>query len=345
LSGVVPVDFHNSAAVFSLWPYPDNLVQPCWFISFEPFSAHHFLLTLKTPVSSHDPLENTVFTVGDFLNLATDDLQHAGISRPSFEAQYLLQAVLNINKASLLLAIQKKFTPEQASLFRSMVARRLQGEPLQYIVGTVEFWSRRFRVTPDVLIPRQETEFVVEQALGLLKKHYSCTSDLKLLDMGTGSGVIADVLADELGCSILAVDISVQALAVAAGNIRNHDLQEKITLVCSDLFSAISQCQYFDCIVANPPYVAEQEKDELPSEVAEYEPGQALFAGLDGLECYRRLIPESISFLRSQGWLILEIGAFQEHEIEEMFRENNYRNIAIRPDYAGRPRFACGQKE
>lgn len=300
---------------------------------------------MKTPVSSHDPLENIVLTVGDFLNQATGDFQHTGICRPHFEAQYLLQAVLNINKASLLLAIQKKLTPEQASLFHSMVARRLQGEPLQYIVGNVEFWSRRFRVTSDVLIPRQETEFVLEQALDLLNKHYSRPSDLKLLDMGTGSGVIADVLADELGCSILAVDISAQALAVAAGNIRNHHLQDKVTLVCSDLFSAISQRQYFDCIVANPPYVAEQERDGLSPEVAEFEPGQALFAGQDGLECYRRLIPESIFSLHSHGWLILEIGAFQEREIEEMLRENKYRNVRIRLDYAGRPRFACGQKE
>ncbi len=276
---------------------------------------------------------------------ATHNLKHAGISRPNFEAQYLLQDVLCINKAALFLSLEKGMKARQFKQFAAMVNRRLGGEPLQYIVGSVEFWSKTFHLTPDVLIPRHETEFILEQVISLLAKQFPCPEKLRLLDMGTGSGVIADVLAGEIGCRVLAIDISAQALAVAAGNIAEHQLENRVDLVCSDLFAAISKTQKFDSIVANPPYVAVQEKENLADEVVQFEPDRALFAGDDGLDCYRRLIPESYAFLRPGGWLMLEIGACQGEDISVMLHDAGYLNITIRLDYSGRPRFACGRKQ
>ncbi len=291
------------------------------------------------------PTHEGELIIGNMLTSAIRKLECVEeIARPDFEAQYLLLAVLHINKAALFLSLENRMTARQAARFGTMVERRLLGEPLQYIVGSVEFWSRNFRLTPDVLIPRHETEFVLEQAIALLKGQYPCPETLRILDMGTGSGVIADVLAGELGCHVLACDISPSALAVAAGNISEHHLESQVTLVCSDLFAAISPTRKFDCIISNPPYVAEYEKGELAAEVAQFEPGRALFAGCDGLDCYRRLIPQSYTFLHAGGWLMLEIGACQGEDVALMLRNAGYRNIDIGLDYSGRARFACGRK-
>ena len=276
---------------------------------------------------------------------ATRRLEQVEISRPEFEAQYLLEAVLDVNRAALFLSLENRMENRQAKRFSSMVARRLQGEPLQYIVGQVEFWSGTFHLTPDVLIPRHETEFVLEQTIALLRGRFPSTETLQLLDMGVGSGVIADVLAKELGCHVVGVDISPAALAVAAANIRRHRLDSQVALVCSDLFAALSCSRQFDCIVANPPYVAECEKGELAAEVVRFEPEQALFGGYDGLDCYRRLIPDSLTFLHPGGWLVLEIGAGQGRAVAVMLRDAGYRDVIVRPDYSGRSRFACGRKE
>ena len=285
------------------------------------------------------------WTIGRALARATRHLEQAGIARPDFEARYLLEAVLEINRAALFLALDNKMEERDAKRFSTMIARRRHGEPLQYIVGQVEFWSRKFQLTPDVLIPRHETEFVLEQAIVLLKGRFPSPETLQVLDMGAGSGVIADVLAGELGCHVVGVDISPAALAVAADNIRRHRLEGRVALVCSDLFAALSSSRKFDCIVANPPYVAECEKGELADEVVRFEPEQALFGGHDGLDCYRRLIPESATFLHPGGWLILEIGAGQGQAIAAMLQHAGYRDIIVRPDYSGRSRFACGRKE
>ena len=297
------------------------------------------------PGSGNIPALEDELIIGRVLAQATRNFEQAEISRPDFEAQYLLLAVLHINKATLFLSLKNRMKARQAERFNTMVSRRLQGEPLQYIVGSVEFWSKNFHLTPDVLIPRHETEFVLEQTIALLKSQFPCPQKLRLLDMGTGSGVIADVLAGELGCHVLGVDISAPALAVAARNITEHQLEKRVALICSDLFAAISRTRKFDCIVANPPYIAEHEKEELADEIIQFEPGKALFAGDDGLDCYRRLIPESSAFLYPGGWLILEIGAYQGQAVSLMLRDAGYRSISIQLDYSGRSRFACGKKK
>ncbi len=282
-------------------------------------------------------------TVGELLAEAISVFQNTGCVRPRFEAEYLLQAALGLNKVTLFLSSKKIVAPEDIVCYQGMLDRRLACEPLQYIAGEVEFWSRNFLVTPDVLIPRQETEFVLEQVLFLAGQQPDVCR--RVLDMGTGSGIIAAVLADELSCQVIAVDSSPSALKVASTNINAHHLQTRVSFVCSDLFTAVSRSQQFDIIVSNPPYVAEAEKDNLHPEVTVYEPFSALFAGPDGLDCYRHLIPGSYEYLRPGGWLCLEIGAHQGPAIIKMLEGNGYLDVAILSDYAGQPRFAQGKKE
>lgn len=282
-------------------------------------------------------------TVGNVLADARDILEGAGFTDGMFQAQYLLGFILGMTRTQLFLHPEKKISPAANLEFRAMLERRLQHEPLQYIIGRVEFWSREFRVTPDVLIPRQETEFILEQILTAIRKHnFPCR---RALDMGTGSGVIADVLADELDCQVVAVDCSLTAIKVARANIEDHGLLDKITFVCSDLFAQLPQGEQFDLIVSNPPYVAESEMHTIQAEIIDYEPSSALFAGSDGLDCYRRLIPESVNYLRPGGWLCLEIGADQGPAVQKILCENGYQNVTVFPDYAGRPRLVTAVKQ
>jgi release factor glutamine methyltransferase len=285
---------------------------------------------------------SNAFTLHRILLEACGLLEKAGFSRGAFEAEYLLQALLGSTRAELFLHGDTIVDPVDVVNYQTMLRRRLKYEPLQYIVGEVEFWSREFQVSPAVLIPRQETEFVLEQILLLVRRQtFSCK---QILDMGTGSGVIADVLADELNCHVVAVDCSQAALDIAYANISRHHLLEKTTFICSDLFTAIHKGQHFDLIVSNPPYVAESEKKDLHPEVTLYEPATALFAGCDGLDCYQRLIPESFEYLRPGGWLCMEIGASQGGAISKMLHINGYQEVTILTDYADRPRLAFGKK-
>jgi len=279
----------------------------------------------------------------DSLVAAASLLAGGGVEAPRFEAEYLLLEVLEVSKTELFLHDERVLSSEKGLIYQEMIRRRLRQEPLQYIVGKTEFWSRDFRVTPEVLIPRQETEFVLEKILAHIRSHsLPCK---KILDMGTGSGVLADVLAGELPCQVLAVDCSPGALVVAQENISSHHLEDRVTFLCSDLFSGISRSAQFDLIVSNPPYVAEAERKDLHPQVLDYEPELALFAGSDGLNCYRRLVPQSFAYLRPGGWLCLEIGAGQGGAIGELLLSHGYQEISIFADYADRPRLAMGKKD
>ncbi len=264
----------------------------------------------------------------------------AGIDNGQFEAGYLLQEVLACNRAALFLRYEEVLLPAHAELFFVMISRRCRREPLQYITGRVEFWSLNFFVSPAVLIPRPETEFVLEQVLSFAGDHgINKNKKGRFLDMCTGSGVMAVVLAMELAGSLLGVDNSLAALSVAGVNIKKHCLQDRISLLCSNLFDSLAKDNSFDLIVANPPYISEQDRPSLQREVASFEPEQALFAGNDGLDCYRQLIPESIHYLCKGGLLCLETGVAQADAIVGILTAAGYGNIVVRSDYSGRPRF------
>jgi len=211
---------------------------------------------------------------------------------------------------------------------------RIQGKPTQYITGTQEFYGREFRVTPDVLIPRPETEHLVEAAKARIRHGE------RVIDIGTGSGAIAVTLALETGARAFANDVSAAAMAVARENALRLDAA--VTFALGALCEALA-ADSFDVIVSNPPYVPASDKANVQREVREFEPPVALFGGEDGLDIYRRLIPQAAHALRSGGWLMMEIGFAEWDAVRAMLA--GWRAVEMLPDLAGIPRVAIAQKE
>lgn len=230
--------------------------------------------------------------------------------------------------------------------FQRVVQRRLSREPLQYITGMREFWSMVFHVSPAVLVPRPETEFLLEHTLAICETYDY--HPRHILDMCTGSGVIAVVLAKELDAdTIIAVDQSVAALEVAVKNRDAFDLANRVQLVCSDLFSAIREDVLFDLIVSNPPYIADHDLVTLQPEVKSWEPHAALFSGKEGLDVITQLADVVHEHLCPDGWLFMEIGAEQKDKVEKMFSEHvsgAYEEVKVLDDWSGRPRVLQARK-
>jgi release factor glutamine methyltransferase len=264
----------------------------------------------------------------------------AGIEEAESDAALLLCFCLGLSRSELFLRDTLELTAEQLEECRALVTRRRAREPLHYITGTREFWSLDFVVSPAVLIPRPETEFLLELVLKTFSDQGS--QDGAVLDMCTGSGVIAVVMALELGAkNIIAVDRSKEALHVAAENIFRHGKVKEICLLCSDLFSAVSPQAQFACIVANPPYVPAGELESLQPEVRNWEPGTALAAGEKGLDVVEKLADQASEYLMPGGWLFLEIGADQKESVQSLFADHPsgaYGRVEIIHDWAGRPR-------
>lgn len=267
-------------------------------------------------------------------------LSLAGIEEAQSDAVQLLCFCLGLTRSQLFLHSTHEITDPQLERCSELISRRLAREPLQYITGTREFWSLDFLVSPAVLIPRPETEFLLEQVLRTLDQQgYKGGS---VLDMCTGSGVISVVLAQELAAQkIFAVDCSLDALSVAAANIAKHKKTTAVSLVCSDLFSAIRPRPCFELIVANPPYIAEIELAALQPEVQQWEPRSALAAGRQGLDVIKMLADQVPEYLIGGGWLFVEIGADQKDTVGALFTNhasNAYECVEIINDWSTRPR-------
>ena len=248
--------------------------------------------------------------------------------------------VLGCDRAYLFGHPERVLTPEEQSRFDAAVQQRTQRMPTQYITGHQEFWGLDLIVSPAVLIPRPETEHVVEAVLELAR-------DLpapRIVDVGTGSGCIALALAKELpGAEIHAVDISPAALEVARANALRHGLFERIHFQESDLLGALSGAHgSFDLVVSNPPYVGETEREELQREVRDFEPEKALFGGVTGLEVMERLIPQAQCALRHGGWLVMEIGRGQDAALRGLLRD--WKSVDFTPDLQGIPRVVAAQR-
>src|SRR6185437_6014270 len=247
-------------------------------------------------------------TLRQALTFATDQLAANPHLRDHAhrDAELLLLHVLELDRASLLAHPTRALTPQQSALYETAIARRLGLEPVQYITGRQEFYGLELKVTPATLIPRPETEHLVEAVLQRVPND----QPLKILDIGTGTGAIALALAAHLPIArITALDLSAEALEVARENARIHQLDHRIHFVMSDLFDAIPESDRiasFDVIVSNPPYVAESDRAGLHPEVRDHEPAQALFGGPEGLDIYRRMIPVAYTALRPGGLLALE---------------------------------------
>jgi release factor glutamine methyltransferase len=236
----------------------------------------------------------------------------------------------------------------------ALVARRAAGEPTQYLTGKQEFWGLEFEVTPAVLIPRPETEHVVEVALerlGARGLKINMTTGLpspplQIADVGTGSGCIAVALAHELPhAENLATDISAQALEVARRNSSRHGVSDRVLFLQTDLLESVNEANSFDLIASNPPYVARNESHQLPREVREHEPASALFGGPTGAEIYPRLIEQAAALLRQKGILVLELGYNSlDHVRPLLYGQPAWVNVSVTNDLAGIPRVIAAER-
>ena len=258
-------------------------------------------------------------------------LEAAGVSVSRLTAEVLLAHAVGCDRAWLFAHSNEELREVWWIHYGRYLHERMQGKPTQHITGIQEFYGREFRVTPDVLIPRPETEHVIEAAL-----HLGARS---IVDIGTGSGAIAITLALETKATVIGTDISLAALRVAAANGRK--LGAGVRWLACDLASALDSGR-LDLVVSNPPYIAAGDKAALQREVRDYEPEAALYGGDDGLEIYRRLVPEARRLLAPGGWLVLEIGHDLGEAIAGMLRE--WSDVEIRKDLAGLPRVIIAQR-
>jgi len=255
---------------------------------------------------------------------------------PRRDAEVLLAHVLRCDQAALLTHPERLLSPAEADQLESFLNRRLASEPMQYITGSQEFFGLLFEVTPAVLIPRPETEHLVEAALEHIGREA-----VRILDVGTGSGAIAISLAHARPQShVTAVDLSPAALEVARRNAQRHGVLDRVTFLQSNLLGSVDGTD-FDVVVSNPPYIAEGEV--LEPQVSNYEPQSALYAGPTGLEVYERLIPEARKLLKPGGWLLLEIGFGQQPAVEALLR--GWRSVAVVHDLQGIPRVVQATRE
>jgi len=281
-------------------------------------------------------------TAANRLRDSTVKLADAGIDSPRLNAEVLLATSYGCSRAALLTRLQEPVAANVDLRFENLLARRLSREPLQYIVGSTELWSLDFDVTPDVLIPRPETERLIELALSLVRSERDRTRSRTICDVGTGSGCIAIALAHELpAAQVTALDVSASALRIAAANAMRNDVADRIRFVASDLFAAVDD-QRFDIVVSNPPYVSTSELDSAQPELA-YEPRAALDGGADGLDIIRRLLQAVPQYLASGGWALVEIGCDQADAVVAMTRGAGACAAEVWNDYAGLPRVLRAQ--
>ena len=274
------------------------------------------------------------------LEQAVRTLTNESVESPRLDAELLLGHVLGVNRAAILTWPERRLTPKELTLYRNLVRRRAHREPLAYILGFREFYGLDFHVDPRVLIPRPETELLVEQALGHARRY---AVPPKIADVGTGSGVIAVTLAAKLpGAHVYALDGSVEALEVAEANAHRHGVAGRVHCVESDLLVRLPES--VDLIVANLPYVTTVEWENLPPEIRGYEPRSALDGGPDGLFFLRRLLADAGFHLRPGGVILLEIGASQGALLTGL--AHSYFDeavVSLCQDYAGLDRLVVVQ--
>jgi release factor glutamine methyltransferase len=279
-------------------------------------------------------------TLRQALTLAADQLAASPHLRDDAhrDAELLLIHVLHLDRATLLAYPTRPLSEEQLALYQAAITRRLSHEPIQYITGQQEFFGLRLKVTPATLIPRPETEHLVEAVLERLP----ADRPLRILDIGTGTGAIALALAVHLPqAQITALDLSGEALEVARENAANHRLEGRVHFLLSNLLNDLpqkDQTAAFDAIVSNPPYIPEGDRPELHPQVRDYEPATALFAGNLGLDLYRRLIPQAHAALKPGGLLALEIGHGQREALTALLAD--WQQVHFLDDFQQIPRVA-----
>lgn len=281
-----------------------------------------------------------LWTTLKLLEWTTDFFNKRGIDSARLDAQLLLSHVLGISRIMLYAEFERPLTPEELDTFRALVKRRSRREPIAYLTGSRGFWEIELKTDARALIPRPDTETLVERALKLLPKDEAA----RVIDVGTGTGAIALALAHARpGVEVLATDRSAEALALAAENVATLHLSERVTLREADVLDGVDW-QGVDMIVSNPPYIAEDERGEMDEDVLEFEPHSALFAGADGLDVIRRLVPASVEALRPGGHLLCEIGHRQGEAVRALFEQAGLTEVVVLKDLGRRDRVVVGQR-
>ncbi len=279
------------------------------------------------------------WTIQRVIQWTTEDFQKRGIDSARLDAELLIAKALNLSRVQLYLDIRRPLSLKEREHIKALIHRRRRHEPIAYILGYREFWSRRFRVTPAVLIPRPDSETLIEQALEQLTTDRPC----RLLDLGTGSGILAiTLLCEHPDAQADAVDISQDALDVATHNAERLGVKERFRPLLSNWYEAIPEEKSYDLIVSNPPYIKSATLPTLMPDVREYEPHLALDGGPDGLDPYTTIIEGAYRRLNAQGQLWLEAGMEQCDTIAERMRVQGFVQVEIHCDLARRPRVVHG---
>lgn len=282
-------------------------------------------------------------TIGNCVNRAARDFDEQGLASPRLDAEVLLAHILRADRSYLYRHPEEPMNREAVSAFQSLTARRLRGEPVAYLLGRKEFWSLVFEVNEQVLIPRPDTECLVEEVLKVSTAVVSF--GFRILDLGTGSGAIGVALAWELPHThVVATDISPGAVDVSRRNAKRHGVEQRMTFLAGHLFTPLSG--KFDIIVSNPPYICTTAYQALPVGVRGYEPASALLAGSGGTFFHEQIIAGCAEYLNEGGWLFLEIGSEQRQRVEALLAASDlFEKIRFRRDYAGLDRVAAAKRK
>jgi len=259
-------------------------------------------------------LAPTVWTILALIRWADERFKKEGLASPRLDAEVLLAATLAMDRVGLYTHFDQPLKPDELARFKKFILRRLRREPVAYILGKREFWSLPFKVTPEVLIPRPETEILVSEALKTLAHQNG--KAVHILEIGTGSGAISVALAKELSAArVVATDLSANALSLAEENALQNGVRERIHFLQGDLLKPVQKGDRFDLIVTNPPYIPREQIPSLMPEVRDFEPRMALDGGVKGLDFFRRALPAVGEFLNCGGWFLAEMGEGQDQEI------------------------------
>jgi release factor glutamine methyltransferase len=293
-------------------------------------------------------VSTTKWIIKDLLDVTADYLRDKKIDNPRLCAETLLAYQLNSSRINLYLSFDHPVNEKDIISYRSMIKRRIGREPAQYITGLQEFWSLEFLVGPPVLIPRPETEILVEQVLSICRNDKTERGQGPcILDLGTGSGAIAVSLTKELnGATLWASDISAPALEVAKINLERHNVSGRIHLIHGNLFEPFAdKALKFDIIVSNPPYIASEDYESLPPEIRDYEPRVALYGHEGGLFFIEKIIIEAPGYLNPGGWLLIEMDPGQTLKALDMIEQNgNYGEKRRAKDYSQKDRVVLARK-
>ena len=293
-----------------------------------------------------DSVVSPAQSLGALLADAERCLNAAGIDQPALEAAWLLEHVLQVSPLMQRVNLERRMTNLECDRVRALVARRANREPLQYLLGTQEFCGREFRVTPSVLIPRPESELLVEEVIRRCAHKPFPT----VVDVGTGSGCLAVSVALALpAVRVSAIDISPDALAVARANMAQHEVESRIECFLGDLLASLSDevwAYQADVILSNPPYIADRELPALQPEVRDFEPRLALAGGRDGMDVHRRLLQQAPAYLKPGGVLLMEVGMGQAAAVCRQAEASGwFRTASVLRDQGGIDRVVCFEKK